>query len=326
MLGEHDDPLSDDEVRRLRQRDLDLLPVLVVLLEERNVSRTAERLGLSQSGVSRALQRLRESLRDPLVIRTATGVMPTRRAELLLPSAKRLLRQLERLWQPHELDILRLERCFRVVAEDFFETTVLPGLVRRLGELAPGVTVQILPHGPDACEQIERGRAELWVHRSMPEGAGWFTQVLFWDQMACVVAAGHPVSEAGFDVEHFCALHHVVVDLGGGRTTTLDRMLAEQGRSRRVMARVRSFGAIPALVTGVPNAVASVPRTLATLWARSWGVELRSPGFVLDRFALRQSWYAADDADPAHRWFRQLLAAVSGELEREDQVVPGHRS
>lgn len=311
MTQKHIRAVSSSDLEKLRAVDLNLLVVLGVVLEEGNASTAGRRLGLSQSGVSRALARLRDAFDDPLVTRAPRGLVPTRRAQELREPIASLLSDARELFAPKEFNARELSRRFRVAGEDLFETILLPSLLQHLFDVAPNVSLHVLPFGPTSDSAVERGEADLTLHPSAPTGAGWKTQALFWDDTVCIVNRGHPVDDEEFDLDHFCTLRHVVLDRGGGRPTAIDNRLAERGRTRCVVARVQSFGCMPTLVATSDRLIATVPRSLGTLWSEQWGLELREPEFVRTRFPLRQNWYVSDDSDPAHRWFRQQLAEVA---------------
>src|SRR5262245_52707400 len=130
--------------------DLNLLPVFVTLMEERNVTRTAERLGITQPALSNALNRLREMLRDPLFIRERYGMKPTELAEELAPVIAEAVAKLDDVvLGQQDFDPARATRQFTIAPNSYLEFTLVPAIVARLGEVAPGIKLRLTPYGSD---------------------------------------------------------------------------------------------------------------------------------------------------------------------------------
>ncbi|MEP5287430.1 MAG: LysR family transcriptional regulator, partial [Alloalcanivorax venustensis] len=125
--------------------DLNLLKYLDVLLREKNVTRAAEQLGITQPAMSNCLKRLRHMFGDPLLIRTSEGMTATDRALELQPLVRQLISQAESLFTPE--DVFRpaeSRRVFRIMTSDYAEATLVPHIVRRLREEAPNVVLDFL--------------------------------------------------------------------------------------------------------------------------------------------------------------------------------------
>src|SRR6266481_6634668 len=126
----------------LRRFDLNLLVVFEVLMNERNVTRSAERLGRTQSAVSHSLSRLRSQLGDPLLIKAGVRMQPTAFALDLIEQARPMLRGIERVLSPrYVFDPASSRRVFRLAAPDFMPT-LFTSLLARLRSDAPGVSVE----------------------------------------------------------------------------------------------------------------------------------------------------------------------------------------
>jgi len=125
--------------------DLNLLVYLDALLKERNVTKAANQLGLSQPAMSNGLRRLREVFEDPLLIRTSDGMTPTERALGLQSTIREVLATIDKAVQPQAaFDALTSTRVFRIMASDYSEPTLVPPLVERLRQEAPGVSIDIM--------------------------------------------------------------------------------------------------------------------------------------------------------------------------------------
>ena len=147
--------------------DLNLLRVLDALLRERNVSRAAERLALSQPAVSNALNRLRELLDDPLLVRAGRAMQPTPRALALEAPIRAALRQIEQsLGDGEGFDPGRSRQRFTVAVTDYVELICMPALMRRLSERAPGISIAIQHLTPTLpAEALDKGELDLVLGR-----------------------------------------------------------------------------------------------------------------------------------------------------------------
>ena len=138
--------------------DLNLLVYLDVLLRERNVTRAAEELSISQPAMSNSLRRLRDLFDDPILVRTSDGMTPTDRALELQPLVRNVLAAAELAVLPKTVfDPSESERIFRIMASDYTEATLLPKLLHRLSIEAPGVRLDIMTPSDVSFHDVERG-------------------------------------------------------------------------------------------------------------------------------------------------------------------------
>ena len=149
---------------RFKGLDLNLLVALNTMLEERSVSRAAERLNLSQPAVSAALARLREFFDDELLVPLGRQMMPTSFAESLRPVIVDLLTNAERLIATSSsFDPATSQRCFCIGASDFISIVLLPPLLRRLEREAPSLRIDVIPTGHSLHQQFERGKVDIVI-------------------------------------------------------------------------------------------------------------------------------------------------------------------
>jgi len=167
--------------------DLNLLKYLDVLLREKNVTRAAEQLGITQPAMSNCLKRLRHMFGDPLLIRTSEGMTATDRALELQPLVRQLISQAESLFTPE--DVFRpaeSRRVLRIMTSDYAEGTLVPHIVRRLREEAPNVVLDFLTPSDVSYPDMEQGRVDMAVNR-FNEIPGSFHQVTLWrDSFSCL--------------------------------------------------------------------------------------------------------------------------------------------
>ncbi len=185
--------------------DLNLLPVFVALMEERSVTRAAERLGITQPALSNALNRLRDMLRDPLFIRERYGMRPTQMAEELAPVIGGMLASIDDvILGQQDFDPARATRLFTVAPNSYVEFVLIPAIVAQLRERASGIKLRLIPFGNDLIETgAMSGTTELVLGRIIDPPDNMVMQHLMDDGLACVVRADHPYVRDAFSHELF---------------------------------------------------------------------------------------------------------------------------
>lgn len=298
----------------LRQLDLNLLKAFDALMDERNVTRAAARLALTQSAVSGTLNRLRDSFGDPLFLRTQRGVTPTPRALELAAPIKRVLADVQALLHPPAFDPARAEFTVALAATDYALRAVVLPFVAALRPLAPGIRVAVhAVQEAQVLERMERGALDLALLTPETAPPELHCQRLFDERYVCVMRQDHPAAKGThtaqaelLTVDQFCALDHAIVSLqGGGFAGATDTALARLGRTRRVMASVPSFVMLLDLVRA-SDLVALVPERLVSGQA---GLCTVQPPLDVPGFTKLLTWHARTHADPGHRWVRGLLMA-----------------
>ena len=298
----------------LRSINLNLVPVLQALLHERHISRAAKRIGLSQPAVSKALAQLRSALGDPLLVRDGGAMILTKRAEDLIEQVDRQCQALEAIWRPIGFEPATAQRNFVFSSVDYGAILMVPRTASLLAQRAPGISMTFLnpaAFAVDAWDGIDFVVAPRRVlARHVDRGGSVLS--LFRDEFVAVVAAGHQLSAIRAPSrEEIDAERHVAFGVADGVATEPQIRDMISGTSpANVIATVQQFGTLPilALLTG---AVTIIPRRLAEVIGQF------APLRILDgpprgRVELCLGWTKRMDADPGHRWFRELVAeAVS---------------
>ena len=296
------------EPRLLQQLNLHHLRALDALLAERNVTRAASRLGMTQSAVSHALGGLREALGDPLLVRGRGRMVPTPRAEALAGPLHAALLALEAaLVEGPRFDPATANRTFVMAMGDAFSLTLLPQLLRIVRQEAPGVDLDVRPApGGSSAVALERGDVDLAFGVDIPNVVALRTRALFEDSFACLVREGHPEVGATLDLDTFCRLPHALMSPEGSGPGVVDRVLAELGRSRRVALRIRYFVAAP-LVVSESDLILTGPRRQLTRLAQRAPLRVLEPPMPMPHFTTRMIWHLRAQEDPAHRWLREAV-------------------
>jgi len=306
----------------IRSVDLNLLVALDVLLSERNVTRAAARLNLSQSAMSAALARLRAVFNDPLLLRTSNGMMPTTRGEELAGPVRQVLEDIARLVQPSEgFDPATATVTFTIAASDYVEWAVLPRLVHYLQRHAPQVSLEVQPSDyTSIIRQLESGEVDLVVMNAANAPSTGRSRPLYAERFVVVARRDHPqLKRSTMTVDDFCAVDHVLVARHGhvfGGGAQLDDALAAQGRKRRIRLSVPHFLLVPELVAR-SDMISVLPERLA----RSYADRLQTFDVPVDvpHLTFAAVWHERTHRNPAQAWFRQVLA----ELMQEGGVIDG---
>lgn len=288
-----------------------LLPVLDALLQTRNVSRAADKLGRTQPAVSHALARLRDQLGDPLLVRVGQKLALTPRAEALREPLHALLAQLAALTSPRRaFDPATSTRTFQLAATDYILAVVLPRLVADLRLRAPGVDLRVRPASTDIYGDLGEGGVDLAFIVRLAEHAGIKVRKLFSDRFVCLVAAGHPDIGGAIDLPTFLRLPHAFIAPLGTPGGWVDRALAELGHRRRVAVTVPHFFVAPALVED-SDLVLTIPERIADMVLPGRRLRKLAPPLDLPTFDVHLAWHERVQHDPDNTWLRdQVLGAM----------------
>ena len=308
--------------------DLNLLVYLDALLRERNVTRAADQLGLSQPAMSNSLRRLRELFEDPLLVRTSDGMAPTERAEELQPVVRELLSTIDKAVQPRtDFDAHSAKRVFRIMASDYAESTLLPRILLKLRESAPGITLDIMTPSDVSFQDVEQGKVDMAINRfdALPQS---FHQKDIWrDDFSCLMRVNHPVLE-DFTLDSYLEAQHVWVSktgMGVGvgvnpddvqRLGWVDEALTRLDKKRRITLFTRHYQAAM-LIAEQSDLIVTLPSKAADLKQNNTRVVIKPPPFEIPSIDLKMAWSPLLHHNPAHRWMRQLTVHAASEVDRQ---------
>ncbi|KQQ96908.1 LysR family transcriptional regulator [Massilia sp. Leaf139] len=290
--------------------DLNLLPVFETLVRVRNVSRAAEELDMSQSTVSHALKRLRAFFGDPLFLKTGAGMQPTPRALELLAPVRAVMETVRgELLVREGFDPASARRSFGLCLTDMGELIFLPRLIKALRRAAPGCTLRTLQAPVQQIGALlDSGAADLALGslHSVPEGL--FQQQLFTRSFVTIVNRGNRAIGETLAREQFFAMEHIVVSLSGRTEDAYDNVIdAGAGPRRRIYLTTPHFLTVPMIIEQNPELIATVPRELATKFARYRSIRMVETPVAVPPFGIRQFWHPRYQHDAANAWLRTLV-------------------
>jgi DNA-binding transcriptional LysR family regulator len=300
--------------KRLREVDLNLLPVLRSLFETHSVARTAAALSLTPSAVSHALARLRTTLQDDLFVRAPTGLVPTQRAAGLVNDLGAGLAAIERALGGVAFEPRTATASFRVATTDFGARLVMPRLLALLDAEAPGVQVQIKPLPVDTEDALASGDVDLMIGVYVGASTTIYRRVLFEEQTAVLARRDHPRIKRGkLSLDDYLACSHVMIAPRGRQGSRIDSLLAEQGKARRITLTVPDFLLGPYVVAETALVLSAGQRLLRS-FVGQLPVQVVALPFELPAFEVHLVWHARVHGDPAFVWFRNQLVAVHDQL------------
>lgn len=287
--------------------DLDghALKLLLAVAETGSITQAAQRLELTQSAVSHALDKLRTITGDALFVRSGRGIVATAQAAVLVQRARVLLDELRAFSQAAGFDPVRWAGVLTVAANDLQRDLLLPPLLRRLRARAPDLVLRVVPSGAPRAALLRDGGCDLLITPRPPDGSDIVHRRLFEDRY--VVFHDAAVRAAPASLSEWLAAEHVTVRYEDGRGLDVDELFARRGWQRRIVATVPGFAGIAALLRGGPW-IAALPSRVADDALR--GLAMAPLPVEVPPMPMYAVWHRRQHEDPAHRWVREELDAV----------------
>jgi len=294
---------------RVNRLDLNQLACLDALLEERNVSRAAERVHLSQPAMSATLSRMRDFFGDALLVQVGRSMTLTPFARGLSGPVRDLLMQAQAISRLRpEIDPGRIRREVTVVCSDYVLHVLLAPVMRRAETEAPGLTFDVRSIATYLEQELEQGNVDLVVSLATAMISKDHPQeTVLRDSFCCIAWDGNEQVAGGLSKSRYLELGHVVTMLGRGRVPTLDQIALDKlGLQRRVEVRVPAFSFLPACVVGTQR-IATVQRHLANLLTKDHPLRVLPCPIAIDPIVTAAQWHKYQSLDPAIQWVRQAL-------------------
>lgn len=295
------------------QFDLNLLTVMVAVADARSVTRAAAQLRMSQPGLSTALVRIRRSFDDPIFVRTASGMEPTARGELIISEARAVLNRVhQQILKAPEFNPAEARTEFRFAMAEIAQTEFLPRLLKALQEHAPHAAVHASAYAHSELESLlESGKVDLAMGY-LPDlkGSNVFQQQLFMHGFCCLLRTGHPAA-ANLTKEEFCRLDHVLVETPVHSHEIVEQYFARHRVVRKFKMRTTHFMPLPSILAA-SDMMATVPAGLGMEFATTGKVVAVPQPFPIPRYRVCQYWHRRFDKDPRIIWLRTLTAKLFG--------------
>jgi len=298
----------------VRKLDMHALRCLCVLVAESHVSRAADQLGISQPAMSATLAQLREVFQDPLLVRTARGMSPTANGLRIAACARAALELIEESFAlTRAFDPSVAENVFRLSATESVGFMLVPRLMQKLEQVAPGVRLHIRAAEPSRTrEQLEEGEADLVVAYQPHAPGALHTSSLYQQELRVIAARSHPTIQGTLSLDQYLDSRHVYYKPTHGQSTIerqVDEAFAACGRTRRIGVSVPSALA-SAPIVAASHHIATLTRAVAEHAAKSDELQVLTPPLALDTVRVSMFWHERTHTISAHVWLRQLIREV----------------
>ena len=297
---------------KIQNFDLNLLAIFDALMQERNVSKAARKVFLSQSAMSHALNRLRGLLDDPILVRTEKGMRPTPRALAMeVPIREALTKIQHNLYAPEPFDAFTSQRTFIIYSTEFFECAFLPLLTARLENMAPNIRIiteiltQFVPESGMTNGEID---FVIGVEDGITVPRRLNIQPWFQDSLTCIVRSQNPVVGDSISLEQFTEIPQIIHSTLGTpfRFSFLDQWLEENKLSRKVAVTTSGFLSAT-MIAAETNYLMTLPLKLAQKLVNTMDLRIVNPPTGFPEYKLSLIWHPLYGKDPAHVWFRNQL-------------------
>lgn len=292
-----------------KQLDLNLLQIMEAMLREQNVSKAAEGLGLTQSAMSHALNRLRMYFDDPLFVKTGQIMAPTPKAESMRSAILDVMGAIRQTLQSEvAFNPSTDAREFTICLTDMGELVFVPTLLGLLRQLAPKCSIRTMRV---PAEQIEgllaAGEADLALgtYRTAPDVL--YKQRLFMHGYTTIAHVDNQKIKKKITLAQFEKMPQIVVTLLGKSNTPFDSVLEDKGVKRKIVVKTPHFMVVPFLIEQQPDLIATVPTELSNVYARFGWIRSVKPPLELPTFAISQYWHPLYHHDSAVVWLRDLV-------------------
>jgi LysR family transcriptional regulator, transcriptional activator of nodD3 and syrA len=300
-------------MKNLSAVDLNLLVAFDALLSERNVTRAARRIGLSQPALSKALHRLREIFDDPLFERRGGVMQPTEIALKLGRPVRRALNEIQSALAPRDFDPGKVRGIITIGSLDFYDLALMPAVLARITREAPGLELvvlrsdRLLVHKQFANNEIE--------FSLMPISDGvteLHSEPLFTEKPVTLMREDHPLAN-NLTIEAFAGAGHVSVAVEGQGASWIDVALAARGLQRRIILTLPNFASAPFII-GATDLISTLPERLIVRLGEPAGVIAVPPPLPARALTIHLGWHPRSSASPLHIWLRGVFKSVAATI------------
>lgn len=291
--------------------DLNLLASLDALLAEKNVTRAAQRMNVTQSTMSGILRRLRDQFDDELLVRNGRRYELSPLAQSLVISVRQTLLQIESTVSAKPLfDPRRDHRRFRLMASDYGTMVYLSAVFRRIAKLAPHLSYDIVPIN-SPLENVRSGTVDMcitgnpYTQMEVKSDQLLRSDMLFSEVYCCIVDEDHPL-RGTISLKQLFDYPHVVAQFSGVTMATSELLAGMGGKSANPIINVSSFYVIPSLVRGT-HTIGILPSRMMDVAGERQQLRKLDVAFELPSFTEHLIWHSRFAYDPAFCWFRSVM-------------------
>ena len=302
---------------RFEQLDLNLLVALDVLLEEQNISRTAEKLYLSQSATSSILARLRDYFKDDLFVQVGRKMQPTPYALELQSHIKEMLNIVRgSITHRRQMDLQNYSRHFRIIVSDYILQVFLTDVIKNVSKEAPNLSFEFLTPFTIESDALSRSSVDMMIAPEQVMIEGYSTAFFTSDELVCIADKNNPRVSEGLSRETFCDCGHISVGFGRVSLLSIEKWLVEsKALKRRIEVITNDFTTMCRMIVGTER-LALLPKKFAELNANFMPLKILPLPFEAPSFTEHLMWHPTLDSDPVHSWLRDKIIA-QGQISQQ---------
>ncbi|SFC07870.1 LysR family transcriptional regulator [Pseudoalteromonas denitrificans] len=303
----------------IRNIDLNLLVYLNVLIEERSVSKAANKVALTQPAMSNALSRLRTLFDDPLLVRTAQGMSPTEKAKKIKPEIVLFLSMAEQITQPDKAFSPQQSKVtFRIMTNDYIEATLIAPFIASILKTSPHINFDILTPGDIDLQDMEKGLIDLAINRFtfLPKS---FHQAKIWRDNFCCLTHKNNSYAKKTDLDTYLNTDHIWINRSGWGAETavtnksgsqklgwVDEALWQNDKTRNIRVFTRHY-MMTQLLLAQSELIATIPRRQAMLYKNDPNLVTLKVPFQIVPVEIKMIWSPLLHHSKAHQWLRRAL-------------------
>lgn len=292
----------------LRKVDLNLLTIFDAVMTEGNITRAGEKIGMTQSAISNALNRFRHVTGDELFVRDGRTIQPTPRAIQLGGEVRKILDMIANaITESADFDYQSSDREFNIVLSDYGELVLLPRILAWFNDIGTNIKLNVLNRSRlDLKRELHYGGVDLYLWAIPIVDKDIHTEKVITETFFSAVRKDHPSVKDSLSLEQFLALPHVITPWPDEQGFTIDKKLRELGLERDNRVKVSSLAYMPMAVTAT-DMVCTLESNVAKQFAEAYHLklfptpipDLEMPGYLM--------WHKNMDSDPAHAWLRNFI-------------------
>jgi DNA-binding transcriptional LysR family regulator len=296
----------------IRAKDLNLLPVFLVIAEELNLSRASERLGLSQPALSHALARLRKNFGDPLFVRGQRGLVATPKVNALVPQVRTLVDKAKSIYSPDStLDLATLNRRVVIASTSYFEARTVAAFISQAQAIAPGLRIETRSlSGGFPKRELEASEFDLAIAAYFDElPHGFRVRTVFRDRFVCVCSSANAYLRTNQTLADYLNARHLQIEVPAGVLAPADQYLASKRKHRTISLRIGNF-LTPPMILHRSDFLLTCPASLAETYCEMYPLAISQLPFSLAEIETKMVWHEKDQQDPFHTWLRTSLGSA----------------
>lgn len=285
--------------------DLNLLPSLQVLLAEKNISRAAEIVGITQSAMSRSFARLKKELQDPLMVRVNNQYTLTDTAVRLKAELEQIMPKLNQFGEMKSLDLKSENREIHIAGTDLDILTVRQG-IKKIQQEAPNLRLSIRNNSPRMIDDLLSAEIDFLFTAMDDERAGLYRRLVASDSFVAVVAHNSPLAESNFDLDAYLTHKHGMFAFAEKTRVKVDEALSLQGQQRKIALSLPSFSQIPPFLND-NQLIFSLPQGFANYLAKHYPIRILPLPFEVEPLNIYLYWHQRNQSNELHRWIKNCL-------------------